>query len=496
MDTAAMKEETDITYSKSDNIKLLAFVFLAFFLAALIAALGSLTFLILRNSELTTFKVQYDSVGNSVTSTLSKGLERKLEAATFVTKLISIADQNNFGGKLPNFTLPGFEELMISVNGLSGFRFTSMAPLIDQDTRKSWEQYATENVDLLNGPPSLNVSTNGSRIVADGIFTIVNGKKVTAPSVLLSREFPTFSFPVWLIAPIALSAGSVMYDPYSDTLDSRIETINHVIRNEVPALSDIVQLVLDDGGILNPSTIMYAPINGISEGSPLVALFNGGFSWIEIFEGLVPNGRLFCVLSTATRTFTYVLQDNNVTFEGEGDSHDTKFNHYRRNVNLQDGYTVTLYPSQEMFVQYVTDTPRNICIIVVFMIAFAAFLVFFYAHLVQRREKKFTEEVKHSFAGSAARDAVLLAKKVYVRYISHEIRTPLNAAYLGLKILEKELAKKLDISDVGRLDHVRDIIGNYLYRYQRLSVYAGIYRYKAVSNPQPSSSISPPLRPI
>jgi signal transduction histidine kinase len=179
----------------------------------------------------------------------------------------------------------------------------------------------------------------------------------------------------------------------------------------------------------------------------------------------VPHGRVFCVLSTATRTFTYMLQDNNVTFRGEGDSHDTKFNHYRRNVNLQDGYTVTLYPSQEMFVQYVTDTPRNMCIIVVFMIAFAAFLVFFYAHLVQRREKKFTEEVKHSFAGSAARDAVLLAKKVYVRYISHEIRTPLNAAYLGLKILEKELAKKLDVSDGGRLDHVRDIIGNHLYRH-------------------------------
>jgi hypothetical protein len=36
-------------------------------------------------------------------------------------------------------------------------------------------------------------------------------------------------------------------------------------------------------GPLNPSTIMYAPIQSYEEGSPLLALFNGGFSWIGTY---------------------------------------------------------------------------------------------------------------------------------------------------------------------------------------------------------------------
>jgi hypothetical protein len=77
VDTVAMKEaaneegdrEVDIIYAPSkgrDKLKIVAFGFVAFFLASLIAALGSLTFLILRETELVTFKVQYDSVGASV----------------------------------------------------------------------------------------------------------------------------------------------------------------------------------------------------------------------------------------------------------------------------------------------------------------------------------------------------------------------------------------------------------------------------------------------
>ena len=96
--------------------------------------------------------------------------------------------------------------------------------------------------------------------------------------------------------------------------------------------------------------------------------------------------------------------------------------------------------------------------IVVLLITFTAFLVLIYGHLVKKRELKLTEAAKYSFAGAAARDAVLLAKKVYVRYISHEIRTPLNAAYLGLKILEKEISKAKGPNYLERLITVRDVV--------------------------------------
>lgn len=126
--------------------------------------------------------------------------------------------------------------------------------------------------------------------------------------------------------------------------------------------------------------------------------------------------------------------------------------------NLINDYQVMFYPTNELYYSFVTETPRNNCMVVVFLIAFTALLVLFYSHLVKKRELMLLEVAKYSFANSAARDAVLLAKKVYVRYISHEMRTPLNAAYLGLKILEKEILKIKNSDYMERLSTVKDIV--------------------------------------
>lgn len=119
---------------------------------------------------------------------------------------------------------------------------------------------------------------------------------------------------------------------------------------------------------------------------------------------------------------------------------------------------ITIYPVKSFHDDFITSNPQNSCVIVVLLIAFTTFLVLVNCHLARSREKELTESAKHSFAGAAAREAVLLAKKVYVRYISHEIRTPLNAAYLGLKVLEKEIAKRKGPFHAEQLCIIRDVV--------------------------------------
>ena len=150
--------------------------------------------------------------------------------------------------------------------------------------------------------------------------------------------------------------------------------------------------------------------------------------------------------------------DSEATIMGVGDLHDRTYDDYVITFSPLAGYTVQLYPSKQLYYIYVTDTPEISCLIVVLLITFTAFLVLIYGHLVKKREMKLTEAAKYSFASAAARDAVLLAKKVYVRYISHEIRTPLNAAYLGLKILEKEISKSKGPRHIEHLVTVRDVV--------------------------------------
>ena len=108
-------------------------------------------------------------------------------------------------------------------------------------------------------------------------------------------------------------------------------------------------------------------------------------------------------------------------------------------------YRIRLYPTDVLFKKYLTNQPRNLCIIAVIMISFTGILVLLHSHCLKNREKRLTEVAKHAFASNASRDAVLLAKKMYVRYISHEMRTPLNSTFMGLKLLELVLSKAINI---------------------------------------------------
>ena len=127
--------------------------------------------------------------------------------------------------------------------------------------------------------------------------------------------------------------------------------------------------------------------------------------------------------------------------------HDAKYDTYVQPFSPIDGsnYRINFYPTDDLFKKYLTQQPMNVSIIVIIMIAFTGSLVLLYSYCLKIRERELTEGSKHAFASAAARDAVLLAKKIYVRYISHEMRTPLNSTFMGLKLLEIELSKAINI---------------------------------------------------
>ena len=117
-----------------------------------------------------------------------------------------------------------------------------------------------------------------------------------------------------------------------------------------------------------------------------------------------------------------------------------------------------IYLTKTFYDKYITSQPITVSIIVISMLAFTAGFVLLYSHLLKSREKRLTEKAKHAFASTASRDAVLLAKKMYVRYISHEMRTPLNSTFMGLKLLEIELLKTSNMAGhEDCLDTLKDV---------------------------------------
>ena len=124
-----------------------------------------------------------------------------------------------------------------------------------------------------------------------------------------------------------------------------------------------------------------------------------------------------------------------------------------------DNYTITIYPTSELYYHFVTNSPRNISLGVVLIIATTAFVVFIYFYLTKKWENILKELIKDCYAEAKSRKDVLLAKKVYVRFMSHEMRTPLNVMHLGLSILGEDLVKSRKHDRKKQAATVKEIMG-------------------------------------
>ena len=117
-----------------------------------------------------------------------------------------------------------------------------------------------------------------------------------------------------------------------------------------------------------------------------------------------------------------------------------------------DDYTITIYPTYKTYRSFVTDTPRNICLVFVLMVTATALFVSIYIYLMKKWEDELKERIKNSYIEAKSRHDVLLTKKMYMRYMPHEMRTLLNVMHLGLRNLEKDLLHSRQYNRKKRID--------------------------------------------
>ena len=277
---------------------------LCFVLCALIAVLGSLAYFETKAAEMFLFRSQFKSASLTMTESITGGLLRKSLAISLVSDIFSHSHDKSTSQNFPNFTLPGYESSMNQVCGLAGLKFIAFSPLVTDVTRAGWEEYARKNVGLLEGPPSLTTSTNGSFTVADGIVNITTKGKVKHSGYISQSKYPKWYFPVWQVAPVLENHQVVMYDPHALS-GSRLSTIDKAIEAGTGRFTDIVHLVVD--GRPGPATLHVLPIKSRALGNPIIGLIFGGFTWVEILQGILPhNYEVVCVLKTTTSKYDMI----------------------------------------------------------------------------------------------------------------------------------------------------------------------------------------------
>lgn len=227
---------------------------------------------------------------------------------------------------------------------------------------------------------------------------------------------------------------------------------------------------------------MFQPIFPKNNPNKFVGFATTSLHWDEVLTNVVPDyvSGLTCVVSTATSSFTYEIQKGVPTLVGDGDLHDPAYTSYAKSVILNDFetgsttsavYTLTVYPTEEMFKAFTTDSPLTVALGFAGVITMVALLFLGYDYLMRREAEQ--------------RKAILEMKRKFVRFISHEIRTPLNTVCMGLELLQAELkapkgldgeaAEKEDIDfwlnvteDTNENAHVAVEILNDLLNYDKL----------------------------
>eukprot|EP00607_Mallomonas_marina_P010242 CAMPEP_0182421478 /NCGR_PEP_ID=MMETSP1167-20130531/6896_1 /TAXON_ID=2988 /ORGANISM="Mallomonas Sp, Strain CCMP3275" /LENGTH=837 /DNA_ID=CAMNT_0024598675 /DNA_START=264 /DNA_END=2777 /DNA_ORIENTATION=+ len=380
-------------------------------------------------------------------------LQSKLKALAIADKVISHALDEGRIGISPNISLPGFDSIMTIVSELALTRSIAFYPILSSNNYKEWEEYASKNFDLLNGPSTIK------GIVDQGIYRRDSkGEKVYDAKSADGVMFPDIVTPVWQVAPVSVTGAikSVMYNVHS--LKSRADVIDKVINTRTAGFTDIIQPV--GSTVLSPSTLVYAPVIRLKDGE-ILGIVSAFLRWEDILKGALPSyiSNYDCVLSDASRSFTFKVSGGEIEVRA-GDTHDIRFNDHRRVVTASltsltsisaSDYTMTLYPTQELYNNYMTDTPMIACISTVAVILFTALVVMLYDYYLVQRDKRLERAIESTTKITSLTLRELENRKTFMMHISQGVSKPLSTIKIVLDTLKHEVStgcntKVLDLS--------------------------------------------------
>lgn len=368
-------------------------------LAIAAAILGTLSFVLFRSYETTQLQQQFSSAAELIENSINDGLNTKIYATDEFAKIIAYQVGRN--ATWPNVTIGGFEQISASHLKIAQARAISFDPLIVESNRRPWEVYAANYMKSLHVPTSVYGSFEESWPVSNGIFMKTStGVKIYNPYNDTGSIYPQIHVPIWQIAPIVNNSKAIMYNQHSES--RRCEALDLSIKSKKVVLTDILQLVQDT--YTRPSSILFSPVFDLHSGSNIVGFVSVAFSWDAVIGKTLPSylHGMYCVLKTASTTFTFSLDGGYVILVGSGDLHDPSFDSSRYSIEFHQEvtthgttqgvgsadsitYSFELYPSKEMQEIFYTSRPKFVVVGVVVIVVCVAAVFIAYDYLISMR---------------------------------------------------------------------------------------------------------------
>jgi signal transduction histidine kinase/CheY-like chemotaxis protein len=208
--------------------------------------------------------------------------------------------------------------------------------------------------------------------------------------------------------------------------------------------------------------------------------------WKLFFADILPPSAsgIICVLENSfNQTLVYRIDGSNVTYLGEEDSHDTRYDYLgeladiNAYVESQAGpetrsytavplnkefgkYTLRIYPSRDTEESFSSNKPWVYTIVVASTFLFTSIVFIVFANVVERRQHILMEGVVKSAEKAAATERELN------EFLAHEVRNPLSAAMTALSFVTSAVNETTHISNEDfkqSLQEDAEIIGSSLH---------------------------------
>jgi hypothetical protein len=425
------KEEEGIAQQEDKNVFRLRLLVITVLLASTIGVAVTV-YLYITNAEQSTFENQFEGDSDKVLGAIGSALDLTLGSVdAFLIALVSYARDTN--ATWPMVTLPDYAVRVAKLRSLNKAVLVTQYHYVTLEGRTEWENYTLANdawvqkgIDVQKTDETFHGKIVEEFSVRGEIFDTWNPYNATGPYL-----------PKWQHAPVV-----PIYDPYNwdgMTFPSLAKSLDVVQSERKIAISDISNIpypndpeserqaignnffikdfLSDDEDETEPFSDMYFPIldyvadfvtvpkASSSDLGKFVGIFAMTFYWRDLIQDILPtdsNGIVIVFKNACSQTFTYQVNGPKTVYLGQGDLHETKYDHLvkasslneldafsirdRRYTGLSLGekgcvYTLYVYPSTELEDSHTTNDPIIFTTVAVAIFAFTSLVFVFYDYM-------------------------------------------------------------------------------------------------------------------
>jgi class 3 adenylate cyclase len=348
------------------------------------------------------------------------------------------SDAVAFNATFPNWTVPNFEIAAGYVNGMGGMIACAYAPLIEDNQRAQWEQYALSNVGWVNEslllhethPSHLNPlkgtkddenehetafqGSHGLEDVNHPSHDVLLGKRNVSKSIYhwengtasaLDLHVSEMYVPIWQLAPAVPMAinSDLLSSNIFKGLYSAMKITNQTVISPPAAVGEIFDFLFDIDHIyskLEPHSFVAAPVFKSLSSQEMTGMVIGLTPFDNLLDFLFDDtvkGIMVVFTNNCGTTISYDIDGAKVNFLGYSDFHNPKYELYKKTASLELDNTAVnglcliefhIYPSSTLEQRYTTKKPYYYAGIVLLSFFLTSVLMIIYDLTVTKRQEK------------------------------------------------------------------------------------------------------------